>query len=182
MALIAETPTGKNFETVAEGTHQAVLNTVKDLGMIDTTFNGVTKKTHKVQFIWQLATKDAEGKPSLVFERFTLSLHQKAQLYKRIKGLFGKEPPASLDLEKLVGTNTNLVLVHNEGKGKDGSPKTFANIAATLKLNAGQAKLEIVPLDQIMRKKDEVKAEVEKALKTGAVTPENPLDDDSIPF
>lgn len=179
MPLIAEKSTGKDFKLPAEGTTQAVLNTVKDLGMVDTVFNGIAKKTHKVQFVWQLAELDDEKKPILIFERFTLSLHEKAQLYKRIKGLFGKEPPASLDLEKLVGTNTNLVLVHNEGKGRDGQPKTFANIAATLKLNAGQKKLEIVPLDQIIRKKDDEK----KAPAPGSpVTPDNPIEDSEIPF
>jgi hypothetical protein len=176
MPIVAETPTGKNFKLATEGTVQAVLNTVKDLGMIDTVFNGVAKKTHKVQLWWQLAELDEDGKsPIYLPERFTLSLHEKAQLYKRVKGLFNKVPPASLDLEKLIGTNTNLVIVHNEGKGKDGQPKTYANIAATLKLNPTQKKLEIIP----MPKRDEVKAEVAKSL---AVTEANPITDDDIPF
>ena len=180
MPITAEKPTGKDFKLATEGTVAAVLNTVKDLGMIDTVYNGVAKKTHKVQFIWQLAELDDDKKPILIFERFTLSLHEKAQLYKRIKGLFGKEPPATLDLEKLIGTNTNLVIVHNEGKGKDGQPKTFANIAATLKLQPGQKKLEIVPLDKIIKPKDELKAEVAK--QSNAITEENPITDLDIPF
>lgn len=179
MPIIAENK-GTNFEPLAEGTVQAVLNTVKDLGMVDTTFNGVTKKTHKCQFIWQTDQKDSEGKPALVFERLTVSLHPKSQLYKRIKGLFSKEPPASLDISKLEGTQTNLVIVHNEGKDKNGQPKLFANIAATLKLRANQKKLEIVPLDQIIKKKDELKAEVAKA--SNAITEANPITDDDIPF
>jgi hypothetical protein len=179
MPIVANTPSGKDFKIASEGTVQAVLNTVKDLGLIDTVFNGVAKKVHKVQFIWQLAELDDEKKPILIFERFTLSLHEKAQLHKRIKGLFGKQPPSTLDLEKLVGTNTNLVIVHNAGTDKTGQPKTYANVAATLKLQPNQAKLEIVPLDKIM-KSNEVKQAV--AATTNAITPENPISDLDIPF
>jgi hypothetical protein len=172
MALIAETKAGKDFELPNEGTVQAVLAEVRDLGLVDQVYQGKAKKVHKVLFRWQLAELDSEKQPKRVYERFTLSLHEKAGLRKRIKGLFGKEPPESMDIEKLVGTNTNLVLVH--AANKDGS-KTYANIAATLKLQPTQKKLEIVPIP----KKDEVKAEVAKSL---AVTEANPIPDDDIPF
>jgi hypothetical protein len=178
MPLIAENK-GKNFEIAKEGTTQAVLAGVKDLGMVDTSFNGVTKKVHKVNFIWELAELDTEGLPKLIFEKFTLSLHPKSQLYKRIKGLFNKEVPATLDLEKLIGTQTQLVLVHNEGKDKNGQSRVYANIAATLKLQPGQGKLEIVPLDKVISKKDDVKQAVAA---TTAVTAENPIDDMDVPF
>ena len=79
MPLIAETPTGKNFEVVSEGQHLAVLNTIKDLGMIDTVFNGIAKKTRKVQFIWQTDEFDAEKKPKLIFERLTNFIVQAQQ-------------------------------------------------------------------------------------------------------
>jgi hypothetical protein len=183
MPIIATTPESKEFKLASEGVVQAVLNKVEDKGLVDTVFNGVAKKTHKVVFWWQLAEKDEDGKtPIFLPERFTLSLHEKAALFKRIKGLFGKNPPPTLDLEKLVGTNTNLVIVHNDGKDKQGNPKKFANVSATTKLTAGQAKLEIVAMPE--RKKDAVQqaaapAQTKQSL---AVTPENPITDDDIPF
>ena len=177
MPIVATTPTGKTFELVTEGQHQAVLNTVKDLGMQDTVFNGVAKKVHKIQLVWQTDELDQEKKPKLIFERMTLSLHDKSQLFKRIKGLFGKNPPTTFDVEKLIGTNTNLVVTHNEGKDRDGKPRTYANIAATLKLAAGQKKLEIVPLDQIIQKKDSA-----PATKSNEITDANPITDEDIPF
>ena len=143
MPIIAETPKGKDFKIPSEGTVQAVLSTVKDLGLVDTVYNGEAKKTRKVQFIWQIDEKDEDGGRLLVFERFTLSLHEKSMLYKRLKGLLGKNPPLSFDLETLVGTNTNLVLVHNQGTDKNGQVKTYANIAATIKLRADQVKMDI---------------------------------------
>jgi phage gpG-like protein len=175
MPIMAERKEGKEFELPTEGTVQAVLAEVIDKGLVDQVYNGVAKKVHKILLRWQLAELDSEKQPKRIYERYTLSLHEKSGLYKRIKGLFGKEPPQSLDLEKLVGTNTNLVVVHNEGKDKSGQPKTYANIAATLKLQPAQKKLEIVAIP----KKDEVKAEVAKSL---AVTEANPITDDDIPF
>jgi len=176
MPLIAEAKQGKDFEIPKEGTVQATLAEVRDLGLVDTVYNGVAKKTHKVMFRWQLAELDSEKQPKRVYERFTLSLHEKSGLYKRIKGLFGKEPPQSLDLEKLVGTNTNLVIVHNENKKDPAKP--YANIAATLKLSPGTPKLEIVAIP----KKDEVKAAVAASLKSNAITEANPITDEDIPF
>lgn len=185
MPIVATTPESKDFKLASEGVVQAVLNKVVDLGMVDTVFNGVAKKTRKVQFWWQLAEMDEDGKtPIFLPERFTLSLHEKAQLYKRIKGLFGKNPPPTLDLEKLIGTQTNLVIVHNEGKDKTGNPKTFANISATTKLTTDQKKLEIVPMPD--RKKAEQKtapgASTVQQKAANAITEENPITDDDIPF
>lgn len=180
MALIAERKAGKDFEIPAEGTVQAVICEIEDRGLIDRVFNGIAKKNHEIRLWWQLNAKDSEGKTFYLPENFTLSLHEKSKLYKRVKGLYGKEPPQSLDVSKLVGANSNLVIVRNEGKDKMGEPKVYANVAATLKLTAGQAKLEIVPRP----KKDAVKAEVAATLapKSNAITPENPITDEDIPF
>lgn len=143
MALIAETKSGKDFEIPNEGQVQAVLAEVRDLGLLDQTYNGVSKKVHKVLFRWQLAELDAEKQPLRVYERFTLSLHEKAALRKRLKGILRKDPPATYDLEKLVGINVNLIIEHNHVEGKE---KPFANIAAVLPLAAGAKKLAIVPI------------------------------------
>lgn len=176
MPLIAERKEGKEFEIPKEGTVQAVIAEVEDLGMVEQTYNNETKKVHKLRLRYQLAELDSEGQPKRIYERFTVSMHPKAGLFKRVKGLFGKEPPATFDCELLVGAQANLVLVHNEGKDKQGQPKTFANIAATLKLQPNQKKLEIVAIP----KKNEVKQAV--AATTNAITPENPISDLDIPF
>ena len=179
--LIAETKQGKDFELPIEGTVQAVLAEVRDLGILDQVYNGIAKKVHKVLFRWQLEELDSEKQPKRVYERFTLSLHEKAGLRKRIKGLFGKEPPATMDILKLVGVNTNLIIVHNESV-KNGEKKMYANIAATLKLKEGQAKLEIVAIP----KKDEVKAAVAAAMASAKpaapVVVSSEITDEDIPF
>lgn len=171
MPLIAEAKTGKTFELPKEGTVQAVLAEVRDLGMLDQVYNGKAKKVHKILFRWQLAEIDEEKQPKRIYERFTLSLHEKAGLRKRIKEMTGKEPPPSLDVEKLVGFNNMLVVIHNE---KDG--KTYANIAAVLKLPAGTPKLEIVPIKQ---KEESVPVGAGSDTRTGAA---DQINDEDIPF
>ena len=181
MSLIAARPESKPFELPAEGAGQAVISEVEDLGLQDQTYNGVTTKVYKIALWWQFAELDSEKKPKRIREKYTKSLHEKARLYARVKGLFGKEPPLTLDLGVLVGTNRNVTVVHTEGKGKDNQPRTYANIVATLKLNQGQAKLEIVPRP----KKDEVKAAVAaavNAVQSSAITDAAPIVDDDIPF
>lgn len=173
--LVAETKAGKDFELPKEGTVQAVLAEVRDLGLVDSVYNGVAKKTHKVLFRYQLAELDTEGQPKRVYERFTLSLHEKAGLRKRIKQMFGKEPPTTLDLETIIGTNINLVIVHNENPKNPEKP--FANIAAVLKLAPGTPKLEIVKIAP-----PKVKAEVASAGAGTAVTEENPITDNDLPW
>lgn len=163
MPLVAETKTGKNFELPKEGTVQAVLAEVRDLGLLPQTYNGVTKTVHKVLFRYQLAELDSEDQPKRIYERFSLSLHEKSGLRKRIKQIFGKEPPSTLDLETLIGVNMSLVVVHAENK-KDPS-RPFANIAAVLKLAPGTPKLEIVKIDP-----------------PKAVTEENPITDNDLPW
>lgn len=173
--LIAPKPSG-NFEIAKEGIVQGVIAEVRNLGMQKETYNGIEKEVHKILLRWQLAEMDApkdgsKAQPKRLYEKFTFSLHEKAKLRKRVVSIFKKEPPPTFDFNTLVGVNRNLVIEHNVGK--DG--KTYANIGAIMKLNDGQAKLEIVAIP----KKDELKAEIKKSLE---ITPENPIDDSDIPF
>lgn len=174
MPIIAENKPSKVFELPKQGTVHAVLAEVRDMGLIDQTWKGVTKKVHKVLFRWQLAEMDAEKppQPKRLYERFTNSLDPKANLYDRIQEMFGKTPPMSLDLEKIVGTNVDLVVVHKEKEGK-----TYANIAAVIRRAQDAPKLAIVPIPL-------TKTDMAAAEKSGArpVTEEDPIDDSSIPF
>jgi hypothetical protein len=179
MPIMATASPSKNFKLPSEGTVQAVINSVEDMGIVDKVWQGQARKVAEVRLWWQLNEMDEDGKTPLYMpETFTKSLDEKANLYKRIKGILSKNPPQTMDLEKLTGTNVNAVIVHYEGKDRSGQPKTKAKIAATLKLNPGQAKLEIVP----RKKRDEVKAAVAQALKSNAITEEHPITDDDIPF
>jgi hypothetical protein len=103
-----------------------------------------------------------------------LSLHEKANLFKFIKNLFGKEPPATFDVRKLVGTERLVVIVHRKGTG-DKAENTYANVGTLLKLPPNTPKLEIVARP----KRDDTKP---APVPGSAVTPDNPIEDSEIPF
>lgn len=171
---VATAVSGKEFKKASEGTHQSVLNSIDDLGIEDVVYQGKSKKVHMLRLFWQTEEKDDDGSPVFVTEKMSLSLHEKSKLYARVKGLFGKNPPASLDTDKLIGTNTNIVVVHNPGKGAN-EGKTYANIVATLKLRPDQKKLEIIP-----RKKKEDATPLSNA--GTAVTEDNPITSEDVPW
>lgn len=174
--IIVEGQQRKQFELPTAAIHTAVLAEVNDLGIVAETFEGVTKQVHKIQFIWQIAEADTEGKRKLLFERFTKSLDEKANLRKRIKDMFDKEPPMSLNVSKLVGSNAQLLVVHVTGK-KD-PLRTYANIKAVLKADATKPKLEALPIER--KKKDTQVAPVSNA--GTAVTEDNPITNEDIPW
>ena len=139
MAIMAIKPQSNGTYTPApEGVHDAVCCDVADLGVVETTWQGETKSQHKVRIVWQLATKMEDGRPFSIGRRYGLTLHEKSSLFRDLKTWFGKAPPDNFDLEKLIGQNCQIVVVHNE---RDGS--TYANVQSVLK--AGKAKLKVDP-------------------------------------
>jgi hypothetical protein len=113
MAIIA-TKTGGDFYPAPEGEQSAVCVDVIDLGMVASQF-GVK---HKVDVVWE--TPDHKnpntGQVLTVRKRYTLSLHEKAALYKDLISWRGKpfsaEELAGFDLERLVGTSAKVVIQH----------------------------------------------------------------------
>ncbi len=77
-----------------------------------------------------------------IYKRYTLSLHENASLRKDLENWRGKkfteEELQGFDLEKLLGVNALITVVHSQGA--DG--KTYSNIAAVSKLMKGMAPLE----------------------------------------
>jgi hypothetical protein len=193
---------GGNFPPVSEGIVQGVIAEVRNLGLQDETFNGVTKKVHKILVRWQTAEMDkgrpAEGQnaavppaPKRIYEKFTFSNHEKAKLRKRVEGIYGQAPPDNFDYNKLVGAQRNLMVVHNTSKSGD----VFANIVGTTKLNPGQAKLEIVAIADAKSKTPAPQGSSSPAQQAApqaanpafgnagtAVTAAAPITDDDIPF
>lgn len=120
---------GKKFELAQEMIQQAVLADVTDKGMVPNKFKPGTEQ-HKAYFTWILEEVDSEGKNKRVFESFTVSLHEKASLRKRLKE-FGLEITADteIDLDSYIGTKRTLVLSTEDGT--DGEP--YVRILATQK-------------------------------------------------
>ena len=142
MAIIATGGDSKTFAPAPAGVHQGVCVDVVDMGMLNVSFGGKEKEQHKVRIVWQIdeAMPD-DGKRYVVQKRYTLSLHEKANLRKDLESWRGKaftdEELKGFDLEKLLSANCFLNVMH-VAKGTD----TYANIVSIMPLKKGMAKME----------------------------------------
>jgi hypothetical protein len=139
MGIVVKINAKKDYEKVSEGMHQAVLADIVELGVEQTKFG----PKDRVRLVWITDEADKEGRSKLVFEKFTLSLHEKAGLAKRFKSIGIAVPTANdaeFDLDKALGTNARLVIQHSEPT-PDGD--VYANVASALKADPKATRLSI---------------------------------------
>lgn len=127
MPIIAK-DSGSNFIPAPAGPALAVCCDVVDLGLVTGKFG--TKP--EIKIVWQLADVDDQiQKRPIVQKRYTLSLHEKANLRKDLESWRGRpfttEELKGFDVEKVIGVPVFLNIVHNT---KDGT--TYANAAAVM--------------------------------------------------
>lgn len=160
-----------NFKPCPAGVHQAVCCDVVDMGLLEVSWNGQTKKQHKVRLVWQVDEMMDDGKPFIIQTRYTASLHEKARLRKDLESWRGKPftdaELQSFDLEVLLGVNCLLNVVHNT-KGDS----TYANIAAIMPLQKGAHKIHVTNYTRVVDR-DPKQPEAEEP---------PPITDDDIPF
>lgn len=131
MPIIAREPDTK-FTPAPEGLHQAVCVDVHDEGIKETQWG----EKQKVLLVWQIEARDDEsGKRYDVRGYYTLSLSEKANLRRDLECWRGQkftvDELRGFDLEKLIGANCQLQIVHNlADKGK-----TYANVQAIVPYN-----------------------------------------------
>jgi len=130
----ASVSTGENFVPAPVGLHRSICCDVVDLGMVA----GQWGEKHKVRIIWQTETLMPDGRPYLVDQRYTLSLDERSNLRRDLEAWRGKPftltEAAGFDLERLIGAQCALLVVHKAGR--DGQ-RVFANIQAVLPKQAG---------------------------------------------
>lgn len=130
--MILDKPTESKvmeFRNPDAGSYLGRCISVVDLGHQKTVWDGVQKMAHKLILNFELFGEDSqgpleiEGKPLVVYKRYTYSNHEKSGLIADLKGWFGKvELP--LNFENLLGKFALVNVVHNEYQGK-----TYANIS-----------------------------------------------------
>ena len=168
MPIIAKKPES-NFLPCPEGLHQAVCVDVVDLGVQ----RGPYGEKHKVEVRWQTELENEETQRRFQLRKwYTLSLHEKASLRKDLECWRGRKfTEAELhgfDLEKLLGANCQLQVIHNITD--DG--KTYDNIQL---IDPHNPKLpKIAPL--------EYTREQDRATARGNGHAVQPDDDSDIPF
>lgn len=154
MPIIAK-DSRKEFQAPPEGLYQAVCVDVVDLGEEQTPWGS----KQKIRIHWMLGTVDEatgetrvmmndEGYPFQVAAKYTNSMNEKANLRKAIETWRGRaftpEEQKKLidegfDVEKLIGANCQLQIVHNVAD--DG--RTFANVQAIVMLDKRLPKLAV---------------------------------------
>lgn len=176
MAIIAKEPESK-FSPAPEGLFQGVCADVVDLGTEVNKFNGGLQD--KIRIVWQLEEVNKEtGKPYEISQKYTNSLHEKATLRHHLEAWRGKkftqDELMGFDLEKLIGANCQIQVVHNV---KDGG-KTYANVQAVVPAAKNAMKIRVT--DGYVRSKDR-----KPTTTNGTGEPHAPADqitDDDVPF
>ena len=142
MAIIATSGESKTFMPAPAGVTQAVCVDVIDKGIVEVTWQGKTKQQHKIDIAWQIDEARDDGKPFLVFKRYTLSLSEKANLRKDLESWrgrpFTRDEELGFDVETVLGANCLLNVQHNTR-----ADKTYANVVAVMPLAKGMQKIAV---------------------------------------
>lgn len=137
MPIIAKARSNGNFEPCPAGLHQAVCVDVIDKGVLPGQFG----EKHKIDVRWQVEQTMKDGKPYMIQQRYTLSLNEKATLRHHLESWRGKpftdQELAGFDLEKLIGANCQIVVIHRPGD----QGKVWANVQTITPLGKGMKKL-----------------------------------------
>ena len=177
MAIIAKAGSGGDFTPCPEGPQRLVCCDVIDLGLVEVTWQGETKRQHKCEIRWQSEHVMDSGKPFLINQRFTLSLHEKGRLRPVLEAWRGRkfteQEAEGFDIEKLVSVSAYGNVVHNKGS-KGG---TFANLASIMPLPKG---LESLRVSDYMRVVDREPMSLHE--QGHAVDDVPAITDDDIPF
>ena len=140
MPIVASEGSRKEFHLLPADTYQAVCNDVHDIGFQKTVFNNEEKIQHKIVVQWEVSelipNGEYEGKRFVISKRYTLSLHKKATLRAHLEAWRGKvftdDELKGFDIEKLVGVNCMLSVIHNQS-----GENTYANVGSVSKLMKG---------------------------------------------
>ena len=136
MPIYAKSSGGTQYAPAPSGTFAAVCVDVVDMGLVKVSWGGKEKSQHKITIVWQIDEERDDGKPHAVRKRYTLSLHEKAQLRKDLEAWRGRpftdEELQGFDVETVIGVGAMVSIIHNQ---KDGS--TYANVASVSRMPKG---------------------------------------------
>ncbi len=175
MAIVAKATGGGNFTPAPAGSWGAVCCDVVDLGIVESTFSGKAKKQHKIRIVWQIDEDMPDGKPFLVSQRYTLSLHEKAGLRKDLESWRGRpfteEELEGFDVETVIGAPCLLSIVQNANGGN-----VYANVRGVMKLPRGMQAIQVRDYTRVIDRTGE------QAGQTSDIPPHGEIDDSDLPF
>lgn len=116
--------------------HAAVIAGLWDVGMQESNYGGKRKVQHKVCLAWELDARDSKGRRFVLYEKFTLSMFEKAPL-RKLADLLDKDTPKERYAlrARLIGRCALLQLgLDTKGKAKVtgwvGLPKGMPKVVA----------------------------------------------------
>jgi len=137
---------GGDFVPAPQGVWPAVCVDVVDKGMVE---SAMYKPRHMVQLRWVLEAESAlpDGRPHMAVRQFGLSLGEQSHLRPFLEAWRGKkftdEELAGFDLEKLIGAQCQLQIIHSVNKGI-----TYGNVQAAFPLGKNAQRVEM-PKDYV---------------------------------
>jgi hypothetical protein len=165
---------GANFTPAPSGTHVAVCCDVVDLGMLETEWQGVKKRQHKIKIVWQIDELRDDGKRFTVARRYTNSLHEKATLRRDLESWRGKPFSETelqgFDLENLLAVGALLNVIHESRQGT-----TYANVASIMRVPKMMTAPTVQDYVRVCDRKDTEAQPVQPEYTEG-------ITDDDIPF
>lgn len=132
MPIIATRESDHEYENAPADTYIGVCYRIIDLGTQQIEWQGEVKRQHKVMISWELNAAMSDGQPFTMHKRYTLSLHEKAQLCKDLEAWRGRpfteDEAKGFDIGTVLGAPCMMQIVHTSKNGK-----TYANINALMK-------------------------------------------------
>ena len=175
--IIATAGSGTSIPPHPEGQFAATCIDIIDHGLVETTWQGQTRKKHKIAVRFWCGQWDGEGadrRPLWIDAWFTLSLHEKASLRKFLASWrqkpFTEDELRGFNVAKLLHAHALIQVSHNRTPDK-----TYANIDSVMRLPATMQ--PPTPLDGYVRVKDRP----EEGENGGGFNPTEP-EDDGLPF
>jgi hypothetical protein len=136
MSIVAAASGNSSFELCPAGVTVARCYRIIDLGTQTWDFKGKQKSGRKVIINWETAELDSEGRPLMVGNKYTVSLHEKAVLRKDLQAwrgrAFTEAELGGFDITKLLGAPCMLNIIHSD----DGK---YANISSLMPVPKGMA-------------------------------------------
>ena len=125
LTINAETRVATNTKQfdIPDEIYNAIVVGIANMGEVETTYQGETKKVKKVSIAFALDYKFANMENAVVTQRYTMSLHEKSTLGK----IFAKiGMPKDAKLGDLIGKQVRIEIVHNGDYANVGSILTAA--------------------------------------------------------
>lgn len=129
----------KGFEKHPAGTPVCTLIRIVDMGSQEVNWQGASKLSHKIMFVWESTETMSDGRPYIVSRNFTASLNSKGNLRPFLEGWRGRaftdQELSGFDPKVLVGMPCILNLV------EDGE---YTNVNSAMRLPKGMEPPKIV--------------------------------------